>query len=154
MGNDVVREPNSRTMLTPHTLSENPKTWARILLVEDNPVNQQVARLMMTRAGYQVDIAENGQIALDRYSRSSHKYDLILMDINMPVMDGFEATLALRSHERSNGLDPVPILALTANVLDDFKQRCKAVGMNDFLTKPIKREVVFAAIRKWVNADI
>ncbi len=144
----------SGAMLTAHTLSENSKTRSLILLVEDNPVNQQMARLMMTRAGYRVDVAGNGKEALNVYCRAPLKYDLILMDINMPVMDGFEATLALRSHERENGIDPVPVLALTANVLDDFKQRCQEVGMNDFLTKPIKRDVVFAAIRKWVRAAV
>jgi|GEM_PF-2370600 len=142
------------TMLTAHALSENSKTRSLILLVEDNSVNQQLARIMMTRAGYRVDVADNGKEALNVYCRAPLKYDLILMDINMPVMDGFEATLALRSHERENGLDAVPVLALTANVLDDFKQRCREVGMNDFLTKPIKREVVFAAIRKWVRAAV
>jgi len=138
-------------MLTTHALSENSKIRSLILLVEDNPVNQQMASLMMKRAGYRVDVACNGKEALDIYYRAPLKYNLVLMDINMPVMDGFETTLTLRAYERENGLDPVPVLALTANVLDDFKQRCQEVGMDDFLTKPIKRDVVFAAIRKWVR---
>ena len=107
--------------------------------------------LMMSRAGYTVDIAGNGQEAVNVYEEDPFRYDLVLMDINMPVMDGFEATEIIRELEKNNGYDPVPILALTANVLDDFKKRCNQVGMNDFLTKPIKREVVFAAIRNWVS---
>ncbi len=140
------------SMLTSHSLSENRKMDASILLVEDNLVNQKLAMLMLTRAGYQVEIARDGKEALTAYTRSPDLYDLLLMDINMPVMDGFEATEKIRAHEAENKLDRVPILALTANVLDDFKRRCKISGMDDFLTKPIKREVVFAAIQKWVKA--
>ncbi len=141
-------------MLTAHSLSENKKMDAVILLVEDNPVNQKMAMLMLTRAGYQVEIARHGKEALTAYVLAPDQYDLVLMDINMPVMDGFEATEQIRSHERDKGIDPIPILALTANVLDDFKRRCKQAGMNDFLTKPIKREVVFAAIQKWVRLTV
>ncbi len=140
------------SMLTAHSLSENRKMDASILLVEDNLVNQKLAMLMLTRAGYQVEIARDGKEALTAYTASPDRYDLLLMDINMPVMDGFEATEKIRAHEAENTLDRVPILALTANVLDDFKRRCKISGMDDFLTKPIKREVVFAAIQKWVKA--
>lgn len=141
----------TEAMLTSHSLSENKKMDASILLVEDNLVNQKLAMLMLTRAGYQVEIARNGKEALAAYIDSPDRYDLLLMDINMPVMDGFEATEEIRAHEVKNRLDRVPILALTANVLDDFKRRCKVSGMDDFLTKPIKREVVFAAIQKWVS---
>ena len=140
-------------MLTSHSLSENRKMDAVILLVEDNPVNQKMAMLMLTRAGYQVEVARHGKEALAAYVLAPNQYDLILMDINMPVMDGFEATEKIRSHELDKDLAQIPILALTANVLDDFKLRCKEAGMNDFLTKPIKREVVFAAIQKWVRAS-
>lgn len=154
MGMPVApRKPGRRSepMLTAHSLSENRKMDAVILLVEDNPVNQKMATLMLTRAGYQVEVAKHGKEALTVYGLAPNQYDLVLMDINMPVMDGFEATEKIRAHERENGLDPIPILALTANVLDDFKHRCKKAGMNDFLTKPIKREVVFSAIQKWVR---
>ncbi|MDD9304839.1 MAG: response regulator [Desulfobacter sp.] len=151
----MIDEEKSQTakasILTSHSISEKTKTDALILLVEDNPVNQKLAMLMMTRAGYQVEVAGNGQEALSAYRAVPSKFDLVLMDINMPVMDGFEACQRIRFYEKEKELNPVPVLALTANVLDDFKQRCKAVGMNDFLTKPIKREVVFSAIQKWVR---
>ncbi|WDP88601.1 MAG: response regulator [Desulfobacter sp.] len=143
-------DPETGRLVTAHSISEDIKTGARILLVEDNPVNQQMTRLMMSKAGYRVDVADNGKEALDAYRGSPGKYDLILMDINMPVMDGFETTRRLRAHEKQKGLSPVPVLALSANVLDDFKEECRIVGMNDFLSKPIKRERVFSAIRKWV----
>ena len=153
MGESVQKDGilDQGAMLTSHSLSENTKRGAVILLVEDNPVNQKMTMLMMSRAGYTVDIAGNGQEAVNVYEEDPFRYDLVLMDINMPVMDGFEATKIIRELEKNNGYDPVPILALTANVLDDFKKRCNQVGMNDFLTKPIKREVVFAAIRNWVS---
>ena len=138
-------------LMTSHSLSEDIKTDTGILLVEDNPVNQKMARLMLTKAGYRVELAENGKKALDAYVNDPAGVDLILMDINMPVMDGFTATEKIRAHEASTGLDPVPVLALTANVLDEFKKRGKEVGMNDFLTKPIKREVIFTAIQNWVR---
>ncbi|MCG8632594.1 MAG: response regulator [Desulfobacterales bacterium] len=157
MGMPMIKEntcSGGEAMLTTHSLSENKKMDAVILLVEDNPVNQKMAMLMLTRAGYQVEIARHGKEALTAYVLAPNQYDLVLMDINMPVMDGFEATEKIRSHERATGIDPVPILALTANVLDDFKRRCRQVGMNDFLTKPIKREVVFAAIQKWVRVTV
>jgi len=150
-GSDADVRSQPKSMLTTHSLSENTKNCALILLVEDNPVNQKMAKLMMTRAGYRVEVVSNGKEALEVYYKSPDQYDLVLMDINMPVMDGFQTTRALRSHEQENSLDPVPVLALTANVLDDFRQQCRDVGMNDFLTKPIKREVVFTAIRKWVR---
>ncbi len=138
-------------LITTHSLSEDIKADTGILLVEDNPVNQKMTRLMLTKAGYRVELAENGKKALDAYINDPSGVDLILMDINMPVMDGFMATESIRAHEKKAGLDPVPVLALTANVLEEFKKRGKDVGMNDFLTKPIKREVIFAAIRNWVR---
>jgi CheY-like chemotaxis protein len=138
-------------LMTNHSLSEDVKTDTGILLVEDNPVNQKMAKLMLTKAGYRVALAENGKKAVDAYVNDPEGMDLILMDVNMPVMDGFTATQCIRAHEKKAGLDPVPVLALTANVLDDFRKRGKAVGMNDFLTKPIRREIVFAAIQDWVR---
>jgi CheY-like chemotaxis protein len=139
-------------ILTSHSLSENKKHGASILLVEDNPVNRKMAGLMLTKAGYRIRMAENGQEAVDKYTQEPSAYDLILMDINMPVMNGFDATRRIREFEsQSRSGERIPILALTANVLDDFKDQCKEVGMDAFLTKPIKRELVFRAINQWVK---
>ena len=151
MPTDGLGREASKSLVTTHSMAEDIKSDAGILLVEDNPVNQKMARLMLTKAGYKVDVAEDGQKALDAYIRDPAGVDLILMDINMPVMDGFESTRRIRIHERENSLEPVPVLALTANVLDEFKIRGQEAGMNDFLTKPIKRDLVFSAIRKWVR---
>ena len=123
----------------------------RILAVDDSTSMRQMVVFTLKGAGYAVQEAADGQQALDIAKTS--QFDLVLSDVNMPVMDGFEATEKIRSHEQDKDLTQIPILALTANVLDDFKLRCKQAGMNDFLTKPIKREVVFAAIQKWVRAS-
>lgn len=144
---------SSPNIITSHSMSENKKHSVSILLVEDNPVNQKMTRLMLTKAGYSVQIAGNGKDAVDLYEDGPDRYDIVLMDINMPLMDGFEATTRIRDFEVSAGIEPkVPILALTANVLDDFRKRCTDCGMDDFLTKPIKRDIVFQAIRKWTNS--
>lgn len=142
-------EPDSG-LVTVHSLAESRKYGVSILLVEDNPVNQKMTKLMLSKAGYTVTLAANGREAVDRYIESAGEFDLIFMDINMPKMDGFEATRHIRAHEADTGISPrIPILALTANVLDDFKHKCDEAGMDDFLTKPIKRDLVFQSIQKW-----
>ncbi len=141
-----------KEILTSHSLSENKKHGASILLVEDNPVNRKMTELMLTKAGYRIEMAENGQEAVDQYTHTPGSYDLILMDINMPVLNGFDATREIREFEkRHQPGNRIPILALTANVLDDFKDQCIEAGMDAFLTKPIKRELVFQAINQWVK---
>lgn len=137
-------------LLTIHSLAENQKHAVSILLVEDNSVNQKMTHLMLSKAGYTVIVAGNGKEALEVFKDTREGIDLILMDINMPEMDGIEATRQIRSHEMQ--FTPgtrVPILALTANVFDDFKQKCLGAGMDDFLTKPIKRDLVFEALQTW-----
>ena len=105
----------------------------RILLAEDNPVNQRVAVKLLEKQGHEVIVAVNGQDALDRFD--GHSYDIILMDVSMPVMTGLEATHALRA----NGHD-IPIYALTAHARDEERQECLKAGMNGFLSKPIQLE--------------
>jgi len=148
-----MRSPDySQEIITTHLVSENKKHTASILLVEDNIVNQKMTTLMLSKAGYMIDIACNGKEAVKKYTMEPDAYDLIFMDINMPVMDGFQATLLIRSFEKENkSVKKIPILALTANVLDEFKHKCIEAGMDDFLSKPIKRELVFKAIIQWAD---
>jgi len=147
---DIDPIDSQKEIITTHSLSENKKYAASILLVEDNPVNQKMTKLMLSKAGYMIDIASDGHEAVEKYTSNPEAYDMIFMDINMPKLDGFQATKRIRSFEREHASDPkIPILALTANVLDDFKQKCAEVGMDAFLTKPIKRDIVFSAIQKW-----
>ena len=119
---------------------------ARILLVEDNDINQLVACDMLQDAGFVVDLADNGQIALDRIAQAH--YDLVLMDMQMPVMDGITATAAIRAMEKYLRL---PIIAVTANVMPQDRQRCMAAGMNDFLAKPIEPQQLWDVLGKWIQ---
>ena len=121
---------------------------SRVLMAEDVPLNQEVLKDMLQEAGLHADIAENGKVALDKASNVA--YDLILMDMQMPIMDGMSATEAIR---RLPGYDKTPIIALTANAFDEDRQICLNAGMNDFLTKPIKAEVLFATVLKWLSVN-
>ena len=118
---------------------------ARILLVEDNDLNQEVACALLGDAGLQVEVAENGAVALEKLDREH--FDLVLMDMQMPVMDGLTATLRIREQPRFATL---PILAMTANALSGDRERSLAAGMNDHLVKPIDPQQLFAALKQWI----
>jgi signal transduction histidine kinase/DNA-binding response OmpR family regulator len=121
---------------------------ARILVAEDNPVNQQLARAMLLRLGYQTDVAGNGQEAVD--SVMNVPYDLVLMDCQMPVMDGFEATRIIR--EREGASRHTNIIAVTANAMEGDRERCLAAGMDDYLAKPFRAGDLRRALAKWLPA--
>ena len=119
---------------------------ASVLLVEDNELNQMVAVELLQDAGFAVDVAENGQAAIDRIERKA--YDVVLMDMQMPVMDGETATRTLRSNPRHAHL---PIVAMTANAMEADRQRCFAAGMNDHVAKPIEPAALWAALKRWIK---
>ncbi|MND47612.1 Signal transduction histidine-protein kinase BarA [compost metagenome] len=121
---------------------------ARILLVEDNPVNQLVAKGMLAKLGCQVQLATQGAEALELLARE--EFDLVLMDCNMPVMDGYEASRRIRQSGRWPDL---PIVALTANAMPEERERCRAAGMNDYLAKPFRREELLALVDHWVPVN-
>ncbi|MHA7817974.1 MAG: response regulator [Pseudohaliea sp.] len=118
-----------------------------VLVVEDNPVNQRVCRMMLESAGCRVRLAENGAEALERCEEGG--IDLVLMDCQMPVMDGFTATEQLRERENAAGLPRLPIIALTANALHEDEKRCLDSGMDAYLAKPIARDDLLATIARW-----
>jgi two-component system sensor histidine kinase/response regulator len=115
-------------------------------LVEDNPVNQKLAKIMLSKAGYQVTVADNGKEAVEKLKSAPDDVDLIFMDVQMPVMDGLEATRRIREL----GFGELPIVAMTANAMKGDRELCIEAGMNDYVTKPIRRELVFEMIEKWV----
>jgi two-component system sensor histidine kinase/response regulator len=121
-----------------------------VLLVEDNMLNQQLALELMQEAGIVVAVAANGQIAVDMLAADASRYDLVLMDLQMPEMDGFEATRIIRADSR---LDALPIVAMTAHAMESDRARCLAVGMNDHLSKPIDPEELYQAIGRWCSPD-
>ncbi len=119
---------------------------ARVLLVDDNELNREVALGLLEDAHLEIDTAENGQAALQMVSE--HNYDLVLMDMQMPVMDGLTATRAIRTKPQFQAL---PIIAMTANVMESDREKCTEAGMNDHLAKPIDPEALFAALLRWIK---
>jgi CheY-like chemotaxis protein len=120
---------------------------ARLLLVEDNPINQKVATLMLKHLGYNADIAQNGAEAVEAVAR--HTYDLILMDCLMPEMDGLEATRIIRA--RTDYGSRVPIVAMTANAFAEDRRACLEAGMSDYLPKPVREAELAAKLNQWLN---
>jgi two-component system sensor histidine kinase/response regulator len=115
-----------------------------ILLVEDHVVNQKLAMTVLERMGHHVVLAENGRIALDKLARAH--FDLVLMDMQMPVMDGLEATRHIRANE---GEGHIPIIAMTANAMSGDRDRCLDAGMDDYISKPIKTSVLQEVLARW-----
>ena len=115
----------------------------RILMAEDNPINQRVGKLILQKAGFNIDLVGDGNEALEAHR--SHPYDLILMDCQMPTMDGFEASRIIRGMDRPQ---PV-IIAVTANALVGEREKCLAAGMDDYLSKPFQAEQLISLVKKW-----
>jgi CheY-like chemotaxis protein len=118
-----------------------------ILLAEDNEINQKIIKYSLTNAGYKVDIANNGQEAIDMYHTGN--YDLVLMDVQMPILDGFEATAHIREVESAelNGTNRIPIVALTANAMKGDREKCLNAGMDEYLSKPFTPNDLISIIR-------
>ncbi len=137
-------------IVTRHTVADEKRRRTCILLAEDNPLNQKLAVALLKKAGYTIDAVENGKQAVESLSRKS--YDLILMDVQMPEMDGFEATRTIR--ERKDERRNTPIVAMTAHAMKGDRERCLAGGMDDYVSKPIEPQELLDAIKKWVaSAD-
>ena len=134
------------TLVTRHTLDENQKSRVRLLLVEDNVVNQKLAVRMLAKLGFSADIAENGVEAVRALEKKA--YDLVLMDVQMPKMDGFEATRIIRSSNQGL-IDPrIPIVAMTAHAMAGDRERCIEAGMDDYISKPIRPEILLDTIKR------
>ncbi len=140
----------SPTLITRHTLAEQ-SPRPRILVAEDNMVNQKLAVRMLDRLGYQPDVVSNGQEAVAAFEREP--YAAIIMDCQMPQMDGYEASRVIRAQEErqdaSRSRAHIPIIALTANAMPGDRERCKAAGMDDYLTKPVKTDDLGLILQRW-----
>ena len=120
-----------------------------VLVVEDNPVNQQVATGLLEALGYQTTIADNGAVAVEEVA--SGRFDLVLMDVQMPLMDGYAATRAIRAAEQADGGGRIPIIAMTAAAVEGERERCLTAGMDDFLTKPVDPRALATVLARWLG---
>jgi len=143
-------------------VSQSPQQSLRILVAEDNPINQKLVELMLTKSGHGVEVAHNGLEAVDKYIAAPDAFDLVFMDVQMPEMDGLKATQAIRTFETSTSKQPnfpaqsfserhIPVIAMTANAMNGDREKCIKAGMDDYVSKPIKREIVLEMIQKWTR---
>jgi CheY-like chemotaxis protein/HPt (histidine-containing phosphotransfer) domain-containing protein len=137
-------------IVTRHTVAESAKNCARILLAEDNVINQKVAQIMLNKLGYKADVVANGLEAVRALELID--YDLVLMDCQMPEMNGYQATAVIRDQESKVSNHAVPIIAMTANAMIGDREVCLESGMNDYLSKPVKKEELNEALEKWLKS--
>jgi len=141
-------EEQSQGLITRHSLTEQRKVGLRILLAEDNPINQKLALVLLQKAGYSVDAVETGKEALEKVQ--ANLYSAVLMDVQMPEMDGLEATHQTRAWEDNTG-QHIPIIAMTAHAMQGDRERCLEAGMDDYVTKPLAPKVLFSVLDRWVR---
>ncbi|MCK5348795.1 MAG: response regulator, partial [Desulfobacula sp.] len=128
---------------------ENYKLTGKVLLVEDDNINQLVALVLLKTMGLEVELAKDGQQAV--MACQEGRYDLILMDCRMPVMDGYEATGLIRKMEGTK--KRTPVIAMTAHAIQGYREKCLKAGMDDYLTKPLKKEILLSTISKWIQNE-
>jgi CheY-like chemotaxis protein/two-component sensor histidine kinase len=127
---------------------------ARVLLVEDNTINQMLANRLLQKIGCMVTTAEDGSKAVEKISSAHAEFDIVFMDCQMPILSGFDATKAIRSYEITNNLRPLPIIAMTANAMTGDRERCLECGMNDYLPKPIDRKRLVNLVRQYLSSSV
>ena len=125
------------------------KQHLRILLAEDNPVNQKLGEKLLAKAGHEVVAANNGEAAFLAYSASPEDFDLIFMDIQMPGMDGLEGTRAIRKFEAGDSGKRIPIVAMTGQAMAGDREKCLEAGMDDYMVKPISKKLILEMVQKW-----
>ncbi len=138
-------------MITDYTTTKRTGTAIRLILAEDDAINQQVTKKILTRFGYQVDVANNGSEAVTLLEKND--YALVLMDCMMPVLDGYDTTSIIRNQASNVRNHAIPVIALTGNAYKEYRDGCLAAGMNDFLAKPIDIADLLTMLEKWLPAD-
>jgi len=143
---------DTKDLVTRHSIADEQRKLLWILLVEDYPTNQRIAEKNITQAGFNMVLAQNGKEAVDIFK--TRKFDLILMDIQMPVMDGYEATQRIRDLEKQlagpdSVLKRIPIIAMTAHAVSGIRDKCFQAGMDDYISKPLRRQDLIAMADKW-----
>ena len=147
-GSSLDEKAREATIITRHRLREADRRNVRILLVEDNKVNKMVAEGILGKLGFSADTADNGQQAIDMLEAAS--YDIVFMDVQMPVMDGYQATRAIRGGKTKAANPKVPIIAMTAHAMKGDREKCLQGGMDDYISKPISPRKLAKALEKWL----
>jgi CheY-like chemotaxis protein len=144
------RSPGAPELITVHSMADHRPAPLRILIADDNPVNCRLAMLLLEKAGHRIDMVEDGAAAVEAVRRGD--YDLVLMDVQMPGLDGLAATRRIRELEVAKA--GVPVVAITANAMTGDDDRCLAAGMNDYITKPFDRARLLAKVAEWGYARV
>lgn len=144
-----VREGISATLMTARSAAAARDSEARLLLVEDNPVNQKVVVAILGKKGYRIDIANHGREAIRKLEEADAPYDVVLMDVQMPVLDGLETTRMLRRNPRWGEL---PIIAMTAHAMSGDRERCLEAGMSAYISKPVQPANLVSTVERYLAA--
>jgi CheY-like chemotaxis protein/HPt (histidine-containing phosphotransfer) domain-containing protein len=150
-GGEEQPQPGSERREDRETRMQHTRLAGRVLVVEDNPVNQAVVKKMLEKAGLSPITANDGMEAME--AMQQEQFDVVLMDCQMPRMDGYEATEAIRNREAVHGLMRTPVIAMTANAMAGDREKCLAVGMDDYLSKPVKPAQLENMLRQWLPME-
>ncbi|MDD7804879.1 MAG: response regulator [Endozoicomonas sp. (ex Botrylloides leachii)] len=137
----------------PSKLNTEMLAGKQVLVAEDNTANQLVLKRLLKKVGIEPVFANNGQEIMSLYKAEPEKWHLLLMDCEMPVMDGYHATEGIREYEVEQAINPIHIIGLSAHAITEFKKKALDVGMDDYLTKPLDRDLLFQTLDKYLHAD-